>query len=136
MGQQQALLYTLGLLVAGAAILVGIQKYNASQQEASREALTLDLLSIAAKAQAYYRMPRCLDGLEHSFADLTRQENAFNYLGVASENENGQFQIVSGNENMLIIQAIGRDDFDGDGIRLTIEMKVYPDSVQRTIISY
>jgi hypothetical protein len=136
MGHQQALLYTLGLLVAGAAILVGIQKYNASQQEASREALTLDLLSIAAKAQAYYRMPRYLDGLEHSFAALTRQENALNYLGVASENENGQFQIVSGTENMLIIQAIGRDDFDGDGTRLTIEMKVYPDSVQKTIISY
>lgn len=136
MGQHQALLYTLALLVAGAAILVGIKNYNASQQEASREALPLDLLSIAAKAQSCYRRPQCLGGLEHSFADLTGQENALNYLGVASENENGQFQIVSATENMLIIRAIGRDDFDGDGAPFTIEMKVYPDSVQTTTINY
>ena len=50
MGHQQLLLYTLGLLIAGAAILVGIQKFNESHRDSSIDAMQLDLITIAAKS--------------------------------------------------------------------------------------
>ena len=132
MGQQQLLLYTLGLLVAGAAILVGIQKFNASHQEASIEALTLDLADIAAKAQTYYYAPDFLAGGNHSFSNLTDLEKLF----IKPQNENGEFKIISGNDDFLIIQATGKDDYDEDGTNLTIEAKVYADSVQTEVVNY
>ena len=55
-------------LIVGAAILVGIKKFDASHQEASVEALKLDLLTIAAKAQLYCHTPKSLDGSDHSFS--------------------------------------------------------------------
>lgn len=136
MGQQQVLLYTLGLLVVGAAILVGIEKFNSERQEASQHALMLDLLSIAARAQVYYHAPKFMGGTLHSFAGLSGEHEGLRKLGFAPENENGQFQIISANDQLLILQAMGKDDFDGDGQLLTIEMKVYPDSTQSKVISY
>lgn len=136
MGQQQLLLYTLGLLVVGVAILVGIQKFSASHQDASIEALKLDLLTIAAKAQLYYRTPKSLDGGDHSFSGLTTHPDGLKKLGIALENENGSFKIISGNDDVLIIQAIGKDDYDGDGTNLTIEIKVFSDSVATSVVNY
>lgn len=136
MGQQQILLYTLGLLVASVAIIVGIQKFNSSQKDASIEGLKLDLLTIAAKAQAYCHTPKSLDGGNHSFSGLTGHSDGLKKLFVNSQNENGSFRLVSGNDDFLIIQAIGKDDYDGDGQKLTIEMKIFQDSVQTTIVNY
>jgi len=132
MGHQQLLLYTSGLLVAGAAILVGIQKFGASHQDASIEALTLDLTEMAVKAQTYYFTPDFLSGGNHSFSNLTDLEKLF----IKPQNENGEFKIVSANDDLLIIQAIGKDDYDGDGQNLTVEAKVYADSVKTEAVSY
>ena len=38
--------------------------------------------------------------------------------------------------NEYVIQAIGKDDYDGDGHNLTIEMKVYADSVESAVVNY
>ncbi|MDZ7401006.1 MAG: hypothetical protein ONB37_12660 [candidate division KSB1 bacterium] len=130
------MLYTLGLLAVGAAILVGIEKFNSAHQEASQHALTLDLLSIAAKAQAYYHTLKFLGGTPYPFSDLTKEADGLKKLGIAADNENGHFQIISANDHLVIIQAIGKDDYDGDGQKLTIQMKVYPDSVQTAVINY
>lgn len=136
MGQQQLLLYALGLLVIGAAIFVGIQKFTASHQDASIEVLKLDLLTIAAKAQLYCRTPKSLDGGGHSFSGLTIHPDGLKKLFVALENENGCFKIMSGNNEFLIIQATGKDDYDGDGQNLTVEIKVYADSVEMNVVNY
>jgi hypothetical protein len=136
MGHQQLLLYTLGLLIAGAAILVGIQKFNASHREASIDALQLDLLTIAAKAQLYYHTPKNLDGGNYSFSGLTNNPDDLKKLFVNSENENGSFKIISGTDNFLAVHALGNNDYDGDGTNLTIEMKVYPDSMHTEVINY
>ncbi len=136
MVQQQTLLYTLGLIVVGAAILVGIQKFTASHQEASIEALRLDLSMIAAKAQLYCHTPRILNGGDHSFSSLANHPDGLKKLFISSETENGCFKIISGNDDCLIIQAIGKDDYDEDGTYLTVEATVYADSLQTKVINY
>jgi len=136
MGHQQQLLYTLGLLIAGAAILVGIQQFNASHRESSIDGLQVDLLTIAAKAQLYYHTPKSLNGGNYSFSGLSSSQDALRRLFIDSENENGSFEFISGSDEVLIFHAIGKNDYDNDGTNLTIELKVYPDSVGTEVINY
>lgn len=136
MGIQQKLLYISGLIAVGVAILVGIQKFQSSSAEANLHALKLDLLTIATKAQQYYHKPLCLDGGGLSYARITADNKGLEKLLVSPQNLNGTFQIVESSDQYLILQATGKDDYDGDGTNLTIQMKVFPDSVSTTVISY
>ncbi len=137
MGYQQKLLYISSLLVVGAAILVGIQKFESSSMEADINALTLDLLEISTKAQAYYFKPKSLEGGGYSFSGLTTDPKDIEKLLIKPHNVNGTFKIVvSGNNDFLIIQAIGKNDYDGDSTNLTVEMKVCADSVQTAVVNY
>ena len=137
MGHQQKLLYVLGMVVVSAAILTGIKKFITSHQEANINALTVDLLDIAAKIQIYYSTPQYLGGGNHSFSGLTANETGLPKLFIDNQNENGTFKIINpGNDDFLIVQAIGKDDYDGDGTNLTIEMTVYADSVETKVVNY
>lgn len=136
MNHQQLLLYSLGLLIAGAAILVGIKHFNASHRESSIDALQLDLLTIAAKSQIYYHTSKVFDGGNGSFSGLTNTPDGLKKIFADSENENGSFKFISGTDDVLIFHALGKNDYDGDGTNLTIEMKVYPDSVGTEVINY
>ena len=136
MGYQQKLLYVSGLLVVSIAILLGIQNFQSSMDEANLDALKLDLLSMAVKAQGYFHKPKCLEGGGHSFMGITANAAGFEKLLVDQENLNGIFSIVRVEEDELIIQAVGKNDTDGDGQNLTVQMIVYPDSVQSSVISY
>lgn len=136
MGIQQKLLYVSGLIVVGVAILVGIQKFQSSSTEANLHALKLDLLTIATRAQQYYHKPVCLEGGGLSYAKITADSKGLEKLLVSPQNLNGTFQIVESADQYLTLQATGKDDYDGDGKNLTIEMKIFPDSVYTIVISY
>lgn len=136
MGYQQKLIYIFSLLVLGGAIVVGIQKFNASSMEANIESLKLDLLGIAANIQMCYFKSRCPKSSDHPFFGLTVDPEDLEKLFIKSYNSNGTFKIVKSGNDFLIIQAIGKEDYDGDGQNLTVEIKVFPDSVQTSIISY
>jgi hypothetical protein len=136
MGHQQKLLYISGLMIVGAAILVGIQKFDTSYQEANINLITLDLMAIATNAQSYYFTPGCLNGGGGSFSRLSPTQIGERNLCFDAENINGTFKIIEGNANFLIIQGIGKIDYDGDGKNLTIEMEVFPDTVQTEVVNY
>lgn len=136
MAYHQKMLYISGLIAVGVAILVGIKKFESSSTEANLHGLTLDLLTIATKAQQYYYKPECLEGGGLSFADLAADNAGLEKLSVESQNLNGSFQIINSNQHSLTLQATGKNDYDGDGKTLTIQMTVFADSVQTTIISY
>ncbi|MCI0494236.1 hypothetical protein L0Z72_04450 [candidate division KSB1 bacterium] len=136
MGYQQKLLYISGLVAVGVAILIGIQKFESASSEANLHALTQDLLTIATKAQQYYYKPEFLEGGGLSFDEITADSKGLEKLLVEPQNINGSFQIVKSEDQCLTIEATGEGDFDGDGKNLTIQMKVFADSVQTTVISY
>jgi len=136
MGYQQKLLYISGLVAVGVAILIGIQKFESSSAEANLHALTLDLLTIATKAQQYYYKSDFLDGGGLSFAKITPDSNGLEKLLVEPQNLNGSFQIIKSDDQYLTFEATGKYDYDEDGKNLTIQMTVFADSVQTTVISY
>ena len=104
MGHQQKLLYVLGMVVVSAAILTGIKKFMTSHQEANINALTVDLLDIAAKIQTYYSTPQYLGGGNHSFVGLTANEMGLQKLFINTQNETGSFKIINpGNNDFLIV---------------------------------
>ena len=136
MGYQQKLLYISGLVAVGVAILVGIQKYESSSAEANLHALTLDLLTIATKAQQYYYKPEFLEGGERSFSGISADSKGLEKLLTEPQNINGSFQIIKADDQSLTIQATGTGDYDEDGKNLTIQLTVFADSVQTKVISY
>ena len=136
MGYQQKLLYISGLVAVGVAILVGIQKYESSSAEANLHALTLDLLTIATKAQQYYYKPEFLEGGGRSFSGISADNKGLEKLLTEPQNINGDFQIIKADDQSLTIQATGTGDYDEDGKNLTIQMRVFADSVQTKVINY
>ena len=136
MGYQQKLLYFFSLIAIGAAILAGIQKFKSSSMDTSIDALTLDLTNIATRVQANYFKPRCLGGTSHSFAEIATDSLALQQFFIKPKNINGSFKILSANDDFIVIQAIGKDDYDGDGQNLTIEMTVFADSVETGVVNY
>ncbi len=136
MGHQQKLLFISGIIAMGIAIAIGIRKFESSSAEANLHALTIDLLTIANKAQQYYQRPKFLEGGGHSFAGIPADDSGLKILMVDRQNLNGRFEIVKVEDQCLTLEAIGTHDFDGDGKNLTICMFVFPDSVHTTILNY
>ena len=133
---QQKLLYIASLIAVGAAILAGIQKFKSTSRDASINALTLDLLNIATRLQANYFKPKCLAGGNHSFSGIATDSSGLQQIFIKPKNINGTFKIVSTDDDVVVLQAIGKDDYDGDGQNLTVEMKVFADSVETVVVDY
>jgi len=136
MAYQQKLLYIASMIVVGAAIIVGVQKFESSSQDANIDALTLDLMNIALKLQTGYFKPEFLAGGNHSFSGIATDSSGLQQFFIKPNNIHGSFKIVSADDEFVVIQAVGKDDYDGDGQNLTVEMKVFADSVETVVVNY
>ena len=67
MGQQQLLLIVLGFIVVGIAVVVGINLFNASAEEANKDGIVSDCTNLGAMAQQYYKKPGSMGGGGNSF---------------------------------------------------------------------
>ncbi len=67
MGQQQLLLIVLGVIVVGIAVVVGINLFNASAEEANKDGIVSDCTNLGAMAQQYYKKPLSMGGGANSF---------------------------------------------------------------------
>ena len=71
MGQQQLLLIILGVVVVGIAVVVGITMFQDNAISANRDAVTNDLVSLGARAQASITVaPKPLRVGETALGDL------------------------------------------------------------------
>lgn len=136
MGHYQKLLYFASLIAVGAAILAGVQMFQSASRDATIRALTMDLLHIAPRLQADYFKPECFDGSDHSFSGIATDSLALQQLFIKPRNISGSFKILSATDDVVVLQAIGKDDYDGDGQNLTIEMKVFADSLATVVVNY
>ncbi len=71
MGQQQLLLIVLGVIIVGIAIVVGINMFNASAEQATRDDLTNQGMHLASLAQQYYKKPGAMGGGGNSFVGFS-----------------------------------------------------------------
>lgn len=122
MGQQQLLLILLGVIIVGAATVIGISMFSDNAVSANRDAMTNDLAALGARAQTYYRRPRVFGGGNNSFLGLTVRN-----LTSKPNNDNGTYAVTSVAANQVVLDAVGVE-FGSDGNRLSVTMTVLTDS--------
>lgn len=132
MGQQQLLLIILGVIVVGIAVAVGITMFTDNAVNANRDAVTNDLVNLAARAQQYFRRPTALGGGGNSFTGLTADDTGLRKLTNRATNANGTYSITgAGDDEGVVLQGIGTEYADGTE-KVTMEMfvsRTKPDSV-------
>jgi hypothetical protein len=67
MGQQQLLLIVLGVIIVGIAVVVGINLFNASAEESTKDTITAECTNLGAMALQYYKKPVALAGGGNAF---------------------------------------------------------------------
>lgn len=127
MGQQQILLIVLGAILVGIATVVGINMFTESAAQANLDAVSHDLLTLAARAQQYYRKPVAMGGGGKSFEALKADSASFALLSNHSKTDNGEYSIKQqGTKTQLVLVGEGYEDGDGVDGPLTVECIVTP----------
>lgn len=124
MGQQQLLLIILGVIVVGIAVAVGITMFTDNAISANRDAVTNDLVNLAARAQQFYRRPTALGGGGNSFVGLTADAAGLRKLTNREQNANGTYSITTaGTATGVVLQGVGTEVVDGTN-NVTMEIHV------------
>ncbi|MFA6540381.1 MAG: hypothetical protein WCT99_02170 [Bacteroidota bacterium] len=119
MGQQQLLLIILGVIIVGIAVAVALTLFNDNASSSNRNAMTTDLLHLAAKARHYYGRPTSMGGGGRSFTGLTIDKLVTDKF---IDNANGLYSVdgVYGNDS-VVFRGVGKvKNPDGSDIILTI----------------
>ncbi len=131
MGQQQLLLIILGVIIVGIAVAVGITMFQDNAISANKDAVTNDLVQLAAKAQQYYRKPVALGGGGNTFTAGSPALTA-NAAGLAmlvsttfSDNDNGKYQLTTVNAQSVVFTGTGKTQ-DAAGQYNQVTMTVTP----------
>ena len=127
MGQQQLLIIILGTIIVGIAVAFGITMFIDSSVSANRDAVCNDLISLAARAQEFYRRPASLNGGGNSFDLLTT--DAIALLTNQPKNGNGSYFIETpgtgtGSNAVVVIKGIGTELNNGSSV--AVHVFVYP----------
>ena len=117
MGQQQLLLLILSAIIVGLAIVTGINMFGENAVQANKDAVMQDLLTLATRAQGWYRRPAQLGGGNRSFANAT-----LDTLDFPGTNGNGIYTIQGTPGTSITFRGAGNEG-------LTLEIDVFPDSV-------
>jgi len=132
MGQQQLLLIILGVIVVGIAVAVGITMFKDNAVSANRDAVTNDLVNLAARAQQYYRRPTALGGGQGSFSGLTADISGLRKLTSMpnGQNANGIYSIVSTSISSMVLQGTGTETGNDGTTPVKVVMDVWADSAK------
>ncbi len=132
MGQQQLLLIILGVIVVGIAVAVGITMFKDNAVSANRDAVTNDLVNLAARAQQYSRRPIALGGGQGSFSGLTNDISGLRKLTsmVNGQNANGTYSIVSSSQSSMVLQGLGTETGNDGTTPVKVVMNVWSDSAK------
>ena len=128
MGQQQLLLIILGVIVVGIAVAVGITMFQDNAVSANRDAVTNDLVNLAARAQQYYRRPTALGGGQGSFASCV-----FSQLSSKPTNANGSYVLSGAVLASVTLTGTGVETGNDNTTPVEVEMIVYADSMTTTV---
>lgn len=128
MGQQQLLLIILGVIIVGIAVAVGITLFQDNSVSSNRDAMTNDMMHLAAKARHFYSRPTSMGGGGHSFTGLTADAAGMLKLVTSqfSDNANGTYSIKTAGDNASVVfLGVGKTALT-NGSMPTIEVTVTP----------
>ena len=126
MGHQQLLLVILGVVLIGIAIAVGLSLFSDNAVSTNRDAISDDLISLAGRAQQYYRRPLSMGGGGSSFIGLTADAAGLQKLTSlpGGKDGNGTYSIVvAGTANQVVLEGIGIE-ITADGSPVTMDIYV------------
>lgn len=94
------LIVILVTIIIGIASLVAITTFDSAAQSANRDALTIDVTTLASSAQDYFLRPEPLGGGARTFDGFTIQGKLLPVSGISSdglftETKNGTLEVVS-----------------------------------------
>jgi len=130
MGQQQLLLLILSAIIVGVAIVMGINMFGENAVQANQDAVMQDVLTIAARAQGWYRRPAQLGGGGRDFTSLTLA--AINF---ADSTDNGTYAVTGGNATQVTVTGTGQEDPNSDGTNLSVQIVVFSDSIGAALVT-
>ena len=134
MGQQQLLLIILGVIVVGIAVAVGITMFTDNAVNANRDAVTNDLVNLAARAQQFYRRPTALGGGGNSFVGLSADGAGLRKLTNRGTNANGTYSVkTAGSATSVVLEGFGTEYADGTN-KVQMEMHVFNDKADSVVI--
>ncbi len=129
MGQQQLLLIILGTIIVGVAISVGVTMFVDNATSSNRDAVTMDLLNLASKAQAYYRKPEMMGGGGYSFEGLTTDAAGMSKLTSKPTNTNGAYAVMTaGTATSVVLKGVGVER-GTNGSAIEVRISVFSDSL-------
>lgn len=129
MGQQQLLLLILAIIVLGVATLLGIEMFSQSSAEANQQAVLQDILTIAGRAQSWYKRPAQMGGGGRSYTNISMAN-----MNLPAANANGSFSIT-GSGNTATIIGTGIEDAGGAVGPLQVQVSVGVDTVGTAIVT-
>jgi Tfp pilus assembly protein PilE len=130
MGQQQLLLIILGVIVVGIAVAVGITMFQDNAVSANRDAVTNDLVNLAARAQQYYRRPTALGGGQGDFSNCTLVQ-----LTSKPSNANGTYALSAPGAASVTLTGTGVETGNDGSQPVEVQMVVYADSMTTTVLN-
>ena len=124
MGQQQLLLLVLAAIIVGVGVLLGVTMFQENAAQNNMDAVTQDCLTLAAKAQAWYRRPAVMGGggqdyTSFSWGDINLSPDAGPYV-----NDNGNYAISGASGATCTILGTGKASLDGDATPLSVTVTI------------
>jgi hypothetical protein len=109
MGSQQLLLIVVGVVLVGIMIAIGLFMFRDQAAATNRDAISTDLVQLAAAAQKYYRRPAILGGGDgRSFTGLTISK-----LTTKPTNANGSYTLTVGSSSVVLTGVGNETGLDG-----------------------
>jgi hypothetical protein len=105
MGQQQLLLLIITAVIVGVAIVVGIAQHLENSKQAHQSDVRDGLMTIAARAQGWYRRPASLNGGARSFSAM-----AWDKINFTPTTNSGTFQLLGLAQDSFQVKGISLDD--------------------------
>jgi hypothetical protein len=119
MGQQQLLLLIMAAIIVGIAIVVGIAQHLENSKAAHQDFVRDALMTVAARAQGWYRRPAMLGGGARSFSAI-----GWDKINFTPDSTLGTFSLSNLSANSFEVTGISRDDTSW-----SMTVRVFPDSI-------
>src|SRR3990172_8354154 len=135
MGQQQLLLVVLSAIIVGISIVVGINMFQSGSVQANIDAVTQDVVTIASRAQEWWRKPAQLGGGGRTWTNVgTKNGNTFASISFPDSTVNGSYAITDNGDGTVGIVGPGVEDGDGDGTVFTVTTQIDSANIISTVV--
>jgi len=105
MGQQQMLLVLMAVMVVGIALVLGLTMFQENAMAANQDEVRDALMTVAVRAQGWYRRPAMLGGGSRSFSQISWTKINFD-----SSTISGVFTMTNKQQASFRITGVSKED--------------------------